>query len=212
MKSFARWCFLLCLLPLAATAAPLLEGRDYQRIIPAQPTDSPPGKVEVVELFWYGCPHCHRFQPYMERWVKRQGGKISYRRMPAILAPHWAIHARAYYTAQALGALEQTHRALFDAIHIHKRRLDTEERLAGFYAEHGVDKEEFKKVFHSFTVETQFRRAQEMSRRYQVHATPSVVINGKYILNSEVPGGFNGMLRIMDKLVKEELNARAGGA
>lgn len=204
IKPLLRWLLPLLLIPVFAHAAEFEEGRNYSRIVPAQPTESP-GKIEVVELFWYGCPHCYRFQPYLERWVKRLPADVEYRRMPAILAGHWTVHANAYYTAEALGILDKIHKPLFDAMHAQKRRLDTEERLMEFFAEQGVSNEDFKKTFHSFSVEAKVRRAKEMSRRYETNATPSVVINGKYILDSgQVNGNYNSMLKVMDTLIEQE--------
>lgn len=204
LKPFFRWLLPLLLVPALAQAADFQEGINYTRIIPPQPTESK-GKIEVVELFWYGCPHCHRFQPYLERWAKQAPADVQYRRMPATLAEHWTILARAYYTAEALGVLDKTHKALFDAIHAQKRRLDTEERLADFFAEHGVSKDDFKKTFTSFAVEAKVRRAAEMTRRYNTEATPSVVVNGKYIINSgQADGNFNTMLKVIDYLVDKE--------
>ncbi len=204
LKLSLRWLLPLLLIPALAQAAEFQEGRNYTRIVPAQPTESK-GKIEVVELFWYGCPHCHRFQPYLERWAKQLPADVEYRRMPATLAEHWIIHARAFYTAEALGVLDKIHKPLFDAIHAQKRRLDTEERLMEFFAEQGVSNDDFKKTFNSFSVETKVRRAKEMSRRYMTEATPSVVINGKYILNSgQVEGNFNTMIKAMDFLIDKE--------
>ena len=210
MKNVARYLLLLLLLPLFAQAATYEEGRDYQRIVPAQPTDDP-GKIEVVELFWYGCPHCYRFQPYMERWLKQKPADVAYRRMPAILAPHWELLAKAYYAAQALGIADRIHRPLFDAIHAQKRRMDTEERVMDFFVEQGVSKDDFKKAFNSFWVDAKLRSAKEMSRRYQAHATPSVVVNGKYILNpDDTHGSFNTMIKVINFLIDKERAANKG--
>lgn len=204
LKTVLRWLLPLLLLPALAQSAEFEEGRNYTRIVPPQPTESK-GKIEVVELFWYGCPHCHRFQPYLERWAKQLPADVDYRRMPAVLADHWTILARAYYTAEALGVLNKTHKALFDAIHAQKRRLDTEDRIMEFFAEQGVSNDDFKKTFNSFAVEAKVRRAQEMTRRYNTEATPSVVINGKYIVNSgQVDGNFNTMIKVMDFLIDKE--------
>lgn len=204
LKTLSRWLLPLLLLPSLTYGADFQEGRNYTRIVPAQPTESK-GKIEVVELFWYGCPHCHRFQPYLERWAKQAPADVEFRRMPAILADHWTILARGYYTAEALGALDKIHKPLFDAIHAQKRRIDTEERLMEFFAEHGVSNDDFKKTFNSFTVEAKVRRALEMTRRYNTEATPSVVVNGKYIINSgQTDGNFNTMLKVIDHLVDKE--------
>lgn len=203
MKNFARY-LLLLLVPLLAQAANYEEGRNYQPIIPAQPTETK-GKIEVVELFWYGCPHCYRFQPYMERWLKQKPADVEYRRMPVILGENWALLAKAYYTAEILGIVDRLHQPLFDAIHAQKRRIDTEERLMEFFAEQGVSNEDFRKAYNSFAVDAKVRRSREMGRRYQTQATPSVAINGKYILNPDnADGNFNTMIKVMDYLIDKE--------
>lgn len=201
LKILSRWLLPLLLISAVAHAAEFEEGRNYSRVVPAQPTETK-GKIEIVELFWYGCPHCHRFEPYFDRWAKQLPADVEYRRMPAILAEHWTPLARAYFTAEALGVLEKTHKPLFDAIHAQKRRMDTEDRLMEFFAQHGVSNDDFKKTFHSFAVEAKVRRALEMTRRYNTEASPSVVIDGKYIVNpGQTDGNFNTMLKVMDVLV-----------
>ncbi|RMD77880.1 MAG: thiol:disulfide interchange protein DsbA/DsbL [Gammaproteobacteria bacterium] len=216
LQPAARAALLLLLLallaPWTAGAGELVEGRDYRRIVPAQPTDAPPGQVEVVELFWYGCPHCHRFEPYLERWLAHKPEGVHFRRMPATFNRLWILHARAYYTAQALGVLERIHRPLFEAIHVLKRRLDSKERLRAFFAEHGVRPEDFDAVWGSFAVEARVRRAEEMTRRYRVHGTPSLVIDGRYIVDGDNAGGdFNRMLEIAQELIRRE-RARLRGS
>lgn len=203
-KSFRYLLLLMLVFPLIAQSDSFEEGRNYQRIVPAQPTEAK-GKIEVVELFWYGCPHCYRFQPYMERWLKEKPADVVYRRMPAILGEHWALLAKAYYTAEALGVADRIHQPLFDAIHAQKRRMDSEEQLMAFFAEQGVSNDDFRKTFNSFAVDAKVRLSREMGRRYQTQATPSVVVNGKYILNPDnAEGNFNTMLKIIDFLVNKE--------
>ena len=211
MKYFARSLLLLLIaVPLLAQSDTYEEGRNYQRIVPSQPTDGN-GKIEVVELFWYGCPHCYRFQPYITRWAKNKPADVVYRRMPAILGEHWALLARAFYTAEALGITDRIHQPLFDAIHAEKRRMDSEDAIMAFFAEHGVSNDAFRKTFNSFAINAKVNRAREMSRRYQAQATPSVVINGKYILNPDNSNGnFNTMIKIMDYLIDKERAANKG--
>jgi thiol:disulfide interchange protein DsbA len=196
---------LLFLLVSAATvAAPYEEGKQYQRIIPEAPTVNTTDKIEVVEVFWYGCPHCHRFQPIVERWLAGNPANVEFVRMPAILNENWAIHARAYYAAEALGVLEQLHQPLFAAIHNHRRKLDTEESLMAFFRDFGVADEDFRKTFHSFAVDSKVRRARELGRRYNLHSTPSVVINGQYRTDpGMVQGQSNEIINVIEYLVKQ---------
>lgn len=204
MKRFLLAMIPVLLLPALAAAAPAFqEGKDYKRIIPEQP-GIVDGKVEVVELFWYGCPHCHRFQPFVEKWLETKPDNVVFIRMPAILRESWTLLARAYYTAEALGKVEEIHQPLFHAIHNEKRRFTTEQSLSEFFAEHGVPPEDFRKAYHSFTVDNKVRRARLMTKRYQTQGTPSVVIAGKYRTDPGMTNGFAGMIGVIDYLAKLE--------
>jgi len=202
MKRF--WLSLLLLLPLSATAAIAFEeGKSYKKLAQPQATMDK-NKIEVVELFWYGCPHCHKFQPYVEKWLKTKPDNVSYIRMPAILREDWSLHARAFYTAETLGVLDRIHTPLFDAIHNDKRHLFTEGKLMDFFAEHGVNNDDFRNTFHSFAVDSKVRRARQMTRRYQTRGTPAVAINGKYVTGPGMAKGFDNMIKVIDYLVEKE--------
>ncbi len=200
----------LLLTTAAATAASYEEGKQYQRIIPESPTVSTTDKIEVVELFWYGCPHCHRFEPVIDRWLEHKPANVEFVRLPAILNEKWEIHARVFYTAEALGVLDKTHLPLFEAIHSQRRKLDTEDSLMEFFKGFGVKEEDFRKTFHSFAVDSKVRRARELGRRYNIHSTPSIVINGKYRTD---PGMAQGQasetMTVVDFLVAEETRKAA---
>lgn len=193
----------------AALAGPAFsEGKDYESIIPAQPVDDSDRRVEVVELFWYGCPHCHRFEPYIERWVKRNKGRIHFIRLPAILREGWAIHARAFYAAEALGVVDKIHRPLFNAIHNEHRKLNDEDSLARFFAEQGVDERAFRRAFESFGVDSQVRRAKQMTRRYRAMGTPAVVVDGRYLTDPGMAKGFPRLIEVIDYLVGQQERLR----
>jgi len=204
-----RICLLILLmLPFSAVveAAPFIEGINYKVLSNPQPTANP-DKIEVVEVFWYGCPHCHKFQPYIEKWLKTKPDNVDYIRMPAILREDWSLHARAYYTAEILGILDRIHTPLFDAIHVEKRRLFSEGALMDFFKEHGVSNDEFRNTFHSFAVDSKVRRARLMTRRYRINGTPSVVINGKYVTGPVMAKGFENLIKVIDYLVDKETHA-----
>lgn len=203
--------FKLALLMLASlfimpgvNAAQLQEGATYLTIKPAQPTTADEGMVEVVEVFSYGCSHCFRFEPMLERWLKNKPANVKFVRLPAIFNGTLAMYARAFYTAEALGVLDKVHTPLFEAIHLQKRRMNTETEIAALFAEHGVDQKKFEKVFRSFAVEAKVRHAAELGKRYGVQATPSMTVNGKYITDPGKTQGFQGMLNVVDDLVKQE--------
>ena len=127
----------------------LAQAKNFVELNPPRPTEDPT-KVEVIEFFWYGCPHCYRFDPYLEAWRKKQPDQVLFKRQPVIFGPHWAPQARAYFTAEVLGVVDKIHRDFFDAMHQEKKRMAGEEELAKFFAEHGIDEQTFKNAFHSF--------------------------------------------------------------
>ena len=179
----------------------------FTLIEPPQPTETP-GKVEVVDVFWYGCPHCYAFLPYMEKWMERRADYIAVRRMPAILRDSWENHARAFYVAQQLGIAELLHRPIFDAIHLDGLRLDTQEGIAKFFAERaGVSTDKFNAAWGSFTVQTLLQKSRVMQRNYRVRGTPSVVIAGKYLTSGSQAGSYPELLKVVDALAAMEHKA-----
>lgn len=178
----------------------------YELIDPPQPTDTP-GKVEVVDVFWYGCPHCYRFLPAMEAYEANKPDYVVIRRMPAIFRQNWEIHARAFYTASLLDIVDRIHRPLFEAIHEKQQRLDTRESLREFFLAHGADGEAFDKTFDSFAVETLLRKSTVMQGRYGVRGTPSVIVNGKYRVSASLAGGYEQMVQVADALAAREHKA-----
>lgn len=186
-----------------AQAEEYTEGVQYARIDPPQPTVSG-DKVEVRQLFWYGCPHCFRFEPYLERWLRKMPKEAEFVRQPAIFRPSWENHARAYYTEEILGVVDKIHQPLFNAIHLEKRHLDTDDQLRDFFAEHGVDKIEFTKTFRSFAVETRIRRAKAMQQRYGVEGVPVFIVNGKYRVSNSTTGSSSNTIKVINYLVEKE--------
>ena len=204
-KLCRRWLLLLLWLPLAAAASTdYQEGVHYQRLENPVPTSTTGGKVEVVEVFWYGCPHCFRLEPDIEQWLQNKPENVEFVRVPAALGRGWEIHARAFHAAEILGVLDKIHKPLFDAIHEQGRRLNTPEALADFFAEHGVDKEQFMKVFNSFELDTQFRRSQQLVRQYAITGVPALIVDGKYLVTARMAGSEEGMLEVVNYLVRKE--------
>ena len=175
----------------------------FDLVTPPQPTDTP-DKVEVVELFWYGCPHCFTFLPIMEQYTKSKPDYVAVRHMPAIFRDSWVAHARAFYTAELLGVRKQIHRPLFEAIHLRKVALDTREELLKFFEKHGVSNDDFNKTYDSFAVETLLRKSQVMQQRYGVRGTPSVIVNGKYRVSGSLAGSPEDMIKVIEALVERE--------
>ena len=189
----------------AESTATFTEGKEYKLIKPPQATTTG-DKVEVVELFWYGCPHCYSFEPFVKKWLPNKPANVEFVRLPAVLNPRWEVHARAFYTAQALGVEDKIHTALFDAMHKDKKRFNDEAALADFFVEQGVDREAFKKTFDSFSVVTKVNRARALTRRYGISGVPSVVINGKYRTSAQDAGSYPNILKVVDFLAAREAN------
>jgi thiol:disulfide interchange protein DsbA len=186
-------------------AATYKEGEAYELVKPVQPTSSG-NKVEVVELFWYGCPHCYQFEPYVKRWLKDKPENVDFVRIPGVFRPDWALYGRAFYTANIMGVFDKIHEPLFEAIHELKRPLSSEDALAKFFAEHGVDEQEFHKVFRSFTVESKIRRAMDLGKRYGANGVPTMIVNGKYRTSASSAGSHAEVLKVVDYLIKKESN------
>lgn len=181
-----------------------LEGAHYQAISPPAPTSPAPGKVEVVELFWYGCPHCFHFEPTLTQWLANLPANVDFKRLPAVLNPKWATHARAFYAAEQLGVLAKIHKPLFDAIHVKGQRLNSEDELARFFAAHGVPEDKFRTAFKSLEVHMQLRRAADLGRAYQAKGVPAMMVAGKYLVSASQAGGYPEMIAVVEHLVAQE--------
>ncbi|TNF89670.1 MAG: thiol:disulfide interchange protein DsbA/DsbL [Gammaproteobacteria bacterium] len=203
-----RWLLGLVALALvsgnALAQSTFVEGTDYQAISPAVKT-SQPDKVVVTEIFWYGCPHCFRFEPYVERWSANLPDGVVFEHVPSSLNPRWTEHARAYYAFKMMNVLDQMHKALFDAIHIKRQRLTSLDTIAEFAAGQGVDEKLFRENYFSFPVETQIRKNMQKEKRYGHRGVPAVVVNGKYLISASLAGSNERMIQIMDYLVAREL-------
>lgn len=192
----------LALGPLAAAAD------DYRVLDGAQPGNDP-DTIEVVEFFWYGCPHCYRFSPYIQDWKADKPEGVTFSHVPAIFAPSWEVHARAYYAAELLGVLDRFHQPMFRALHEQGRKLDSASKIRAFVDGLGLDGEEFASTMNSFAVDTRVRRARSLQKAYQISGTPSVVIDGKYVTSGNVAGGFGRMIEVINERVAA---LRGGGS
>ena len=189
--------------PLVALAANKEEVFAYQDIQPAQPTSSG-NKIEVVEMFWYGCPHCYQFEPLIKQWKGSLPADVSFVRVPAIFNDKWALHARAFYTAEALGVLDKIHQPLFDAMHKDKKRLDDQARLAEFFASFGISKDSFNSTFYSFAVNSKVNWAKHLTESYKIDGVPTMIVQGKYRTSASLAGSHKEALQVVDDLVAKE--------
>ncbi|HEX2238659.1 MAG TPA: thiol:disulfide interchange protein DsbA/DsbL [Gammaproteobacteria bacterium] len=197
---------LLCLFMFSVQArADYTEGVEYSRISPPVSTSVPPGKVEVVEVFWYGCPHCYDLEPMLEKWVHSEKPKAAvFVRVPAALNPSWLVHAQTYCGLQVMGKVNQVHEAIFQAIHEQGRLLSDVDSMARFLAQQGIDPKAFKKAYHSMEAQTCLQHNAELNRRYGVTGVPSMVVAGKYLTSASQAGSYENMLKVVDYLVAKE--------
>ncbi len=175
----------------------------YEPLTPVQPTQDP-GKIEIIEFFWYGCPHCYSFEPALSNWLKTKPDNVQFIRMPAIFNKTWGQHAKAYFTAEALGVVDAVHADFFDAIQNKKQKLTTEDQLAKFFVDHDVAEQKFRNVYNSFIVDSKLRQAKSMAPRYGVTGVPAIIINGKYKTNGRLAKSEQGMIDVMNRLIAEE--------
>ena len=192
------------LLALCINTTTAIAADSYKRLSEPQPTQTENNKIEVVEIFWYGCPHCNDFEPYLNEWLANKPGDVSFRRMPAVFRQDWLAHAKAYYTALELGVVDEIHSDLFNRIHTRQKRLNDEESLKKFFMQHGVDGEQFTKTYNSHAVESHIKQALSMLRRYEITGVPAVVINGKYVTSGPLAGSYEGMIQAMNELIEKE--------
>lgn len=189
----------------APTSAKFKEGTNYTKIVPAQPTGVAPGKVEVTEVFWYGCGHCFTLDPAIESWrAKGKAAYVDFVRVPAMWNDGTRMHARVFYTAELLGKLDELHTLIFREFHVAGNQLNSVDKISAFFQQHGVSKDEFTKAFSSFSVETKLQRADFLNRRYRIQSVPTVVVNGKYSTDVSMAGGETQLFGLIDELAAHE--------
>lgn len=181
----------------AAHAQTFTEGVDYTVLSAPLATDNP-ARVEVVEMFWYGCPHCYELEPLIERWAKALPKDVEFKRVPAPLNRNWEIAARVYYTLESMGLLDKLHGPLFDAIHRDHLRITNERALLEWLGGKGVDTKKFSAAYRSFSVESKLKRALQITQASAIEGVPALLVNGKYVIPGMSPAR---MLAIADSLI-----------
>lgn len=161
-------------------------------------------KIEVLEVFWYACPHCYDFEPYVKEWLTNLPEDVTFRRMPGIFRKSWIPHAKAFYTAEKLGVLDDIHQPLFDAIHKQKKKVHDDAAFKKFFAKQGVDKDEFTDIYESDEIKDKAKQAFLMGQKYKLTGVPAIIVNGKYMISGSSAGSFENMLKITDALVDKE--------
>jgi protein dithiol oxidoreductase (disulfide-forming) len=180
------------------------EGREFRSISPAQPTDSPK-KIEVVEFFWYGCPHCAQLEPLLKEWVKKLPADVVFKKVHVQFQE--VKHQQLFFTLQAMGKAEELTDKVFYGIHVEKNRLDTPTRMADFLEPLGIKKADFLKTFESFSVKTAQSRATKMSETFKVDGVPAFAVNGKYYTAPSMAGSNQNAIKAVEYLVDLERKA-----
>lgn len=206
----------LLMLGLAAgAAAQAVAGKDYHLINPPQPTDSGK-KVELLEFFWYGCPHCNALQPSLNVWLKHKPADVEYKRVPAIFQDSWVPLSKAYYALDAMGLVEKLHQEVFSAIHTKHLQLQDTKVLFDWVASKGVDRQKFAATYNSFAVQSRTQRSIDMTRNYDIPGTPALVIDGKYLtapslmLKADKSIDYDRFFQVVDQLIAQARKNRSG--
>jgi thiol:disulfide interchange protein DsbA len=179
-------------------------GKHYTVLTTAQGTSSSPEFIEVAEVFWYGCPHCFNFDPYLAKWQADLPADVNFVRLPVMWNPTNQLHARVFYTAEALGKLDEMHEAIFREMHLNQKMLSTEEEILEFFARFGVAESDFQNTFRSFAVDSKLNRAKSLTQRYKIRSVPLLVVNGKFVTNGPDVKSFDDMIDVADELVDRE--------
>ena len=199
----------LGVLPFAADPCGLLaqvsvpdEGIEYQVLSPPVKTDGK-SRIEVIEFFWYGCPHCYAFEPIIEPWVKRQPFDVRFGRIPAVFHDPWVVHAKLYYSLEMLGQAERLHAAIFDAIHREQQPLDTEAAIGAFLEKHGIARRAFANTFNSFGVQSRVLQSRRYQEAYKFDGVPAMGVDGKYLTANTMmkDGRHESVLPVLDYLI-----------
>jgi thiol:disulfide interchange protein DsbA len=188
-----------------------IAGTNYKVLSPAQPTDAPPGKVEVIEVFWYGCPHCYALDPYIESWLKNKAPYIQFVRVPVMWGEVHRAHARLFYTLQALGKLDELHTKVFDQIHQQRNPLfvpgddkATLQQQLSFAKANGISESDFLSAYNSFGVQTNLQKADDLTRRDRIDGVPTMVINGRYASDVGMAGNQDNLIQLTNDLAASE--------
>lgn len=204
MHKRLRFIFIVGIVMLSAPVqSEAINGVRYKLVKPAQPL-ADPRKIEVIEFFWYGCPHCYFLEPALKQWLQSQPYAINFIRIPVFFNGLASKHARAYFTAEILGVAEELHDDFFDAIQNKNKRLGNEDQLAKFFSERGINEQIFRENYNSFAVDAKVRKAKSMAPRYGIRSVPTIIVNGKYKTNAVLAKGQKNLIAVIEELVATE--------
>lgn len=201
---------LASLIGVAAHADDIQADKQYTVLESPVPV-SEPGKIEVVELFWYGCPHCYAFEPTINGWAAKLPADVNFHRVPAMFGGIWDIHGQMFITLEVMGVEHKVHTAVFEAIHKDHKMFKTPEEFADFVATQGVDKTKFMETYNSFAVKGLVKKYKDLAVAYGATGVPTMIVNGKYRFDLGSSGGAEETLHVADTLIEKERAAKGAG-
>ena len=194
-------------LPAAAQVRQFKEGKDYQKLSKPAPTEAPAGKIEIIEFFWYSCPHCNAFEPQFEAWAKSQPADVVVHRIPVAFNASFVPQQKLYFALEGMNLLPQLHAKVFRTIHVERNMLKTDDAIFEWVGKQGVDVAKFKGVYNSFTVNNQLRKASQVQNEYDVEGVPAMGVAGRYYTDGTKAGNMENVLRVVDALVASSRKA-----
>lgn len=184
------------------------EGTDYLTLDKRVPVDGPAGKIEVIEFFWYSCPHCNAFEPKLVNWIKKLPADVAIRRVPVAFRDDFVPQQRLYYTLEAMGKLDELHSKVFHTIHTERQTIDKEATILAWAEKNGLDRGKFQELYNSFSVQTKSRRATQLQDAYKVQGVPALGIAGRYYTDGTMAGTMDRALQVTDYLIDEARKAK----
>jgi len=184
-----------------AQAKAFQSGSDYLTLDRPAPTEAPAGQVEVVEFFWYNCPHCNAFEPLFDGWAKKVPKDVSVRRAPVAFRADFEPQQRLYYVLEGMGKVDELHKKVFHAVHVEKQQLNTADQIAAWAEKQGIAKAKFVEMYNSFSVSTKVRKATQLQDAYAVDGVPALGINGRYFTSGTQAKTLERALQVTDYLI-----------
>ena len=186
----------------AQQAAPK-EGKDYVKLSKPATTEAPAGKVEVIEFFWYSCPHCNAFEPAFAAWKQKAPAHVVVRRVPVAFNASFVPQQKLYFTLQAMDNFDAMHVKVFHAIHVERNKLATDDAIFEWVGKQGANVAKFKEIYNSFNVASQVRKATQVQQAYDVEGVPSMGVAGRYYVDGTMAGSTDNMLRLVEQLAAQ---------
>lgn len=202
-STFCKRFFSALIMVFAVTVAQAQQGPGYENLPNPVKTEDP-DKIEVLEFFWYGCPHCYEFEPHIKAWRETKPDNVEFKSVAAPLNPAWKVHSQAFYAADILGVLDTFHEPMFNAIHKDKKAMRKPKDIAKLVESLGLDADKFMKTMKSFAVDAKIRQSMQKAREVGISAVPTVIVNGKYRTSGTVAGSYPNLINVLNRLIAEE--------